>query len=779
MTYIYSLKEIPQERLGRTGGKAASLSRMLKMKNITVPEGYVICADAFAEGKLLGAAEEELRALVSGLSSSHTYAVRSSALNEDGQDASFAGQYETLTDVPCEGIFKAVQDVAASSENARVTEYTRSYASGSESEGSSIAVVIQRFVRPQFAGVIFTSDVISGKDEYLTGNYVEGEGEKLVSGIENAKEFKIGSIRYSYEGPDEMKPYAKKLGKFCRAIRRDYGVPMDIEWAVSEKKVYILQARPITTLRRLNMETYEVNGSLSGYKLLTRTNVGEIFQKPITPMTFSVLEKINDILGLPDWLENISGQPYMNISVMCSMLVSFGKSRESAWEAIKDLAGNIPEGIEVPISPFDKGNLWRKVRVLLFPKEKSKLSKKEKKEMVEKLPDLAREHMQKIRTLRSNEELLRYWETVLVPALRDGLASVIGASGSSMLPLFSTRKKISKIAGEDMANRLCGGCVGVIDCMKPLLLLEDLIAGRITEDEYIHTCGQRCAGEMELMEPRPYEDPEFLSKRIEQHKKSNVNLHEMQKAQQVAFAEAREEFYTLYPKKRKWLDKQIASFARSNAFREDLRSRGVWIFSVYREFLLRTGVVNSLGDDVFMLTGDEVFDLLKGDRSVLKAIPKRKETFLRYQSYPVFPTLVLGRFEPDKWLRDENRRGDFYWDEAPTGKASLPSDVKGFAGAAGVVTGKVRVIPDISRIDEIEDGDILVTASTNIGWTLVFPRVSAIITDIGAPLSHAAIVAREFGIPAVVGCGNATTVLHTGDMVQVDGARGIVTRVEE
>ena len=80
-------------------------------------------------------------------------------------------------------------------------------------------------------------------------------------------------------------------------------------------------------------------------------------------------------------------------------------------------------------------------------------------------------------------------------------------------------------------------------------------------------------------------------------------------------------------------------------------------------------------------------------------------------------------------------------------------------------------------IGEIENGDILVTVSTNIGWTLAFPKVSAIVTDIGAPLSHAAIVAREFGIPAVVGCGNATTVLKTGDRVIVDGAAGTVTKV--
>ena len=148
--------------------------------------------------------------------------------------------------------------------------------------------------------------------------------------------------------------------------------------------------------------------------------------------------------------------------------------------------------------------------------------------------------------------------------------------------------------------------------------------------------------------------------------------------------------------------------------------------------------------------------------------------------------LIVGRFDPQAWMQDPERRSDFYLDETAMAEqaasmggsgAMVSSDVKGFPGATGRITGTVRVITDVSDIDQIEQGDILVTVSTNIGWTLVFPRVSAIVTDIGAPLSHAAIVAREFGIPAVVGCGNATTVLKTGDRVVVDGAAGTVTKV--
>ena len=273
------------------------LSRMISDLSLPVPSGYVLISDAIENGEVREEALAEISDLITRLSPRHTFAVRSSALNEDGSEASFAGQYETLTDVPVEGICNAVIDVVDSAESARVEGYTDHIAGGSDTAPgngtptvSKIAVVIQRFVKPEFAGVLFTSDVISGKDDKFVGNYVRGEGEKLVSGAENAEEFRIGAIKYSYDGPAEFKRYAKQLGNYCKKIRRAYGVPMDIEWAVSKKKVYILQARPITTLRRLNLETYEVNGTGSGYKMLTRTNVGEIFQKPVTPMTFSALE---------------------------------------------------------------------------------------------------------------------------------------------------------------------------------------------------------------------------------------------------------------------------------------------------------------------------------------------------------------------------------------------------------------------------------------------------------------------------------------------------------
>jgi pyruvate,water dikinase len=110
--------------------------------------------------------------------------------------------------------------------------------------------------------------------------------------------------------------------------------------------------------------------------------------------------------------------------------------------------------------------------------------------------------------------------------------------------------------------------------------------------------------------------------------------------------------------------------------------------------------------------------------------------------------------------------------------APLGDAVTGFPGAAGIVEGVVRVVADVADGAALQTGEVLVTTVTNIGWTPLFPRAAAVVTDIGAPLSHAAIVARELGIPAVVGTGNATTRLRTGDRVRVDGGRGTVEVLE-
>jgi pyruvate,water dikinase len=186
----------------------------------------------------------------------------------------------------------------------------------------------------------------------------------------------------------------------------------------------------------------------------------------------------------------------------------------------------------------------------------------------------------------------------------------------------------------------------------------------------------------------------------------------------------------------------------------------------------RAAELTAHGDALFFLELPETFDLLRGDPAPLAQVPARRAIYDTYRALPPYPALIRGRFDPVRWAADPNRRSDYYDERA---KPAKPDDtITGFPGAAGVVEGTARVLRTPEDAAQLRDGEILVTTVTNIGWTPVFPRAAAVVTDVGAPLSHAAIVARELGTPAVVGCGNATMLLNSGDRVRVDGSNGTV-----
>jgi pyruvate,water dikinase len=212
--------------------------------------------------------------------------------------------------------------------------------------------------------------------------------------------------------------------------------------------------------------------------------------------------------------------------------------------------------------------------------------------------------------------------------------------------------------------------------------------------------------------------------------------------------------------------------------REAARSEYVRDRWLVRAFALRAGELTGLGDDVFFLNLDEVLAVLSGDEAAVASVPVQKETYERYRSLPLYPSIIVGRFDPFQWTASPNRRTDLFDARAPrldTGpQVSGANLIVGSPGSTGRAEATVRLLDRPENGDQFQAGEILVTKQTDIAWTLLFPRAAAVVTDVGAPLSHAAIVARELGIPAVVGCGDATMRLQTGDRVRVDAGRGTV-----
>lgn len=414
----------------------------------------------------------------------------------------------------------------------------------------------------------------------------------------------------------------------------------------------------------------------------------------------------------------------------------------------------------------------------MFKRPKNKYSKMGMKDFIENGDRYAFKLIDLIRSTDNNESLLKLWNEEANPYVAKALSAFFGVV--TLNGLFDTREKLVKMAGEEIANALCSNCGGdrVLESMQPLVCLEKVVKGEMTKAEYARRYGHRSPNEMELSMPYPYEDEAYIDKLIEEYCKSGISASMLRKKQQEKFIKAKEEFLRMFPKRKKWLENKLSNLANSMHTREELRSKGVRLFCIFREFLLKCGSINGIGDGVFFLYFNEAVNLLQGDRSALPHITERRRNYERYKTLPTLPTTIRGRFDPFELAKCENRRIDYYGfgEENSYAENSESEIITGYAGAAGIVEGTVRVLNDFSKSSEFMNGEILVTVATNIGWTPLFPRASAIITDIGAPLSHAVIVAREFGIPAVVGCRDATLRLKTGDRVRVDGGRGIVKR---
>ena len=250
---VKSFKELTPEFQAFAGGKGGILSKMFQ-EGYPVPEGLVILSIAFENEKLNNIAWSKIQSclrLMRQDNESAFFAVRSSALSEDSAESSFAGEFETVLNVKTdEDVLEAIYTVYRSKQSERVKVYSASQ--GGE-QSHQIAVVVQIMIQSDIAGVLFTSNPITGSCRCMIGNYVYGLGEQLVSGESNAQDFKIFRSKGKYEGPEDLKKYASRLYNLAENLEKSLGQKQDIEWAISRGKLYILQSRPITTLGTINL----------------------------------------------------------------------------------------------------------------------------------------------------------------------------------------------------------------------------------------------------------------------------------------------------------------------------------------------------------------------------------------------------------------------------------------------------------------------------------------------------------------------------------------------
>jgi pyruvate,water dikinase len=503
----------------------------------------------------------------------------------------------------------------------------------------------------------------------------------------------------------------------------------------------------------------------------------------MAPFTFSLTDKVwREISLLPGYsmAGNICGRFYANVSVAVSVLMATGKSIDAAKEQMAGMLGHVPEDLDIPLVPVRRSTVLRAMPKMIRLGLRERKGTKQVPEYLATMPTLIKDLRKRIAATWTASELIDLWHRDIFSRLSNDIW-IVGGSAAPLEASMKLKRKLADLVGESDANTLFSGLSSEDDMLAslgPVVGVARVAQGKMSRAEYMEKYGHRGPQEAELSLPRPAEDPDWLDRQLAEYEKNPVEVDALLANRRAEFEAAWQRLQARYPKKAQKLRRQIDKVGPAARMREAVRDVVTRLLWVEREWALRAGELSGLGDDIFLLTIDEVLALLAGNDAATVHIPARKETYARYRDLPPYPMIVRGEFDPFQWAADPQRRNDIY-DPTTAAPVFTSKTITGFAGAAGRVEGQVRVLDGPEQGDQLQAGEILVAVTTNVGWTPLFPRAAAVVTDVGAPLSHAAIVARELGIPAVVGCGSATTRLRNGDRVRVDGGRGTVEILKE
>ena len=734
-----------------------------------------------------------------------TVAVRSSATAEDLPDASFAGQQESFLNVSGnDQLLDAVRRCWASLWTARAITYRRRH--HIPADEVSLAVVVQLIVAADASGIVFTADPVTGDDTLIEINAAWGLGEAVVGGqvtpdtitvdrasgrimltLINVKTIMTGLAddgtvtlpvpKDRQATPALTESQAARLADLAIMVEDLFKDPMDIEWCREGDQLYILQARPITTA--LHPDPW--NDSRSGDFLWTNTNVGEAIPDVMTPATWSMVQVfLTDAMAtasIPPYVGygRIGGRIYLNLSVLMTLSAAVGVSEKRYRSLTEEVFGRLPDDLEIPPVRVHRLDVIRAVLPMgLHVLGEARRDVKVLDAYLAEHPARCDRRRAEIAAVASPIELADLWVDLLNPEFHRVSWMLSAATRSSGASFITTRKRLQRLVGDAAANALTAGLgaqAGQLASLGLLDGLEQLAAGETDRDTFNRRYGHRGPHEFEISLPRPGEDPDWIDRQLTERAESTTSYRDLLRAQEQRRSEAWAELEARHPVQAQILHHQLHGWAKISRDRERARSEVIRYFWVLRAYALRAGELTGMGDDIFFLDKAEIIRVLQGETFSPKLIKQRRTAYQAYSVMPPYPALIRGTFNPYVWAADPKRRSDLFV-EGSRDEADVA--VRGFPGSAGVVEASVRVISDAADGAVLQSGEVLVTTITNVGWTPLFPRAAAVITDVGAPLSHAAIVARELGIPAVVGCGNATMRLRTGDLVRVDGTAGTV-----
>lgn len=772
------------------GGKAYGLSRLVAM-GLTVPPAFVL-RDAVA-GRYPDDLDQHRRSL-----RCDKVAVRSSASGEDGADASFAGQYDTILNVG-DGtqLRAAIDQCVASAGGARARRYRQDHG---DTDAASMNVVVQCMVDARTAGVVFTADPASARRDLLIIDAVAGLGEALVSGEATPDHFGVNAlgdvVRRQLVGSTAVLSDVEiaSIAQEARQAAAQEGHPLDLEWAIDQAgELFWLQARPITTLPA---DLNEFDSTLPRPNdVLTISNVSEMMPGAVCPLTMSFtgwgidfgLQHMQVTVGARDridqaWQITASAYGHLFLNLTGNVVMSAGVLGSSADQTAQSICGrDVPELTDLPPLPLGR-RMLNSAKLLRYclgaPGAVERFGADLDRFVIDGVADSA---------AMWDEIAGKSWFFDHAMAVHIQSSALSGFLNAIVESMVSGRSDASTVAEQAEAVRLLAGASGVESAvmLEELDDLVDLVAQHPEVDRRFHGVpaedamvwlratpglaggfegflgrhGHRGYRELCMRDPSWSDDPTPLIQSMQAavHARVVTGGRRLVHPAAIDRSELGRGLRWILPKahdairRREHTKSQLVDLA--HRFKQAFRHLGDRMES--EGLLPDADLVN------FITTGELSSFIADPQPAVVQQARARRDA-LDYQHLLEFPEISVGLPQPL-----EPRTTDL-----------ADGALQGRPASRGVAEGVVRVAHTLEDAAALQPGEILVTPITDIGWTPYFSLIGGLVTDLGSSVSHGAVIAREYGLPCVVNTRQGTRVLQTGNRVRLDGDTGIVTLLD-
>ncbi|MGE6610873.1 phosphoenolpyruvate synthase [Peribacillus sp. NPDC076916] len=758
----------------------------------------------------------------------HAYAVRSSATAEDLPHASFAGQQDTyLNIIGVDAIMQHISKCWASLFTDRAVIYRMQ--NGFDHSQVYLSVIVQRMVFPQASGILFTADPITSNRKLLSIDASFGLGEALVSGLVTADNYKVqeekivnkriaikklaihglkeGGTETQQIDPDRQKiqtlteQQILQLARTGRQIEAYFGCPQDIEWCLVDDTFYIVQSRPITTLHPIpeaNDQENHVYVSVGHQQMMTDSMkpLGLSFfllttNAPMRKAGGRLFVDVTHMLASPDSRKMLLDGMGQHDPLMKAALITIIERGDFIKSLPNDKEGQGSGKSNKSVSSADsRAQIESDPTIVSDLIKSNQTSIEELKQNIQTksgsdLFDFILEDIQILKKILFDPQ-----SSAVFMAAMDA-SSWINEKMNKWLGEKNAADTISQSVPNNITSEMGLALLDIADVIRPYPevidylqhvkddnFLDELVkfdGGQETQDaihDYLRKYGMRCTGEIDITKTRWSEKPSTLIPMILSNIKNfepNASNRKFEQGRQEALKKEQELLERLKQlpdgeQKAKETKRMISLIRNFIGYREYPKYGMVNRYFVYKQALLKEAEqllqakVIREKEDIYYLTFEELHEVVRTNQLDYQIISKRKAEYKLYE-----------KLTPPRVITSD---GEIIVGEYK--RENLPAEaIVGLPVSSGVIEGRARVILNMEDAD-LEEGDILVTPFTDPSWTPLFVSVKGLVTEVGGLMTHGAVIAREYGLPAVVGVENATKIIRDGQRIRVHGTEGYI-----